>query len=537
VSDTTLAHYVETLRFDFSAFTERSFAEVRPAEPFEFNWHIEVLAEKLERVRLGKTTRLIINLPPRHLKSFVGSVAFPAFVLGHKPSTEILCVSYGQDLADEFSRLCLGLMRSPFYRAVFKTRLDPTRQAVEEYKTVAGGCRRATSLTGGLTGRGADIIIIDDPIKADDSQSDVRRASVNTSFYNTIYSRLNNKTTSAIVIIMQRLHADDLVAYVQEREAWEVVAFPAIAEERRVYDVRTPYGRRRIIREAGDALQPARESLASLEETRGRDEYVFAAQYQQDPQPPAGLIVRREWLHFYSDKTKPIKFDQIIQSWDTANKATELSNFSVCTTWGIKEGRLYLLDVLRRKMEFPELKRTVREWANQWRAEIVLVEDKASGTQLIQDLRVEDFSIVQAAPALDGDKEIRLRAQTAKIEGGFALFPEKAPWLDAYLLELTGFPNSKYDDQVDSTVNALAWLTQRTTMSGWGWLEYMRRELADQSGTSVEKTRMVRVRMPPGSSLWSLITGRWVAIPEDRIIEVTQEELTSVLRNGGQRVE
>lgn len=537
MTDGTLAHYANILRSDFAAFIQRAFPEIRPSEPFLFNWHIEILAGKLERVRLGKTTRLIINLPPRHLKSFVGSVAFPAFVLGHRPSAEILCVSYGQDLADEFSRSCLSLMRSPFYQAIFKTRLDPSRQAVEEYKTVAGGCRRSTSVTGGLTGRGADIIIIDDPIKADDSQSDVRRASVNASFYNTIYSRLNNKTTGAIVIIMQRLHADDLVAYVQEHEAWEVVTFPAIAEVREVYDVRTPYGRRRIVHEAGEALQPARESLASLEDTRARNEYVFAAQYQQDPQPPAGLIVRREWLHFYSDKTKPTEFDQIIQSWDTANKATELSNFSVCTTWGVKENRLYLLDVLRRKMEFPELKRTVREWAGQWRAEVVLVEDKASGTQLIQDLRAENFSIVQAAPALDGDKEIRLRAQTAKIEGGFALFPERAPWLDAYLLELTSFPNSKYDDQVDSTVNALAWLTQRTTMPGWGWIEYARRQLAEQRGETARSNRMTRVKMPAGSSHWTLITGRSVAIPENRIIEVTQEELPSVLGNGGQKVD
>lgn len=537
MSDRTLAHYAEILRNDFGAFVDRAFPEIKADEPFQFNWHIEVLAEKLEAVRAGKTTRLIINLPPRYLKSMVGSVAFPAFLLGHKPSTEVLCVSYGQDLAEDFSRSCLSIMRSSFYQAIFKTRLAPDRQAIEEFKTTAGGCRRSTSVSGGLTGRGADIIIIDDPIKADDSQSDARRASVNASFYNSIYSRLNNKTTGAIVIIMQRLHADDLVAYVQEREQWEVVKFPAIAEHDEVYDVRTPYGHRRIARPAGEALHPARESLASLEEIRSRNEYVFAAQYQQDPQPVAGLIVRREWLHFYSEKNKPDKFDQIVQSWDTANKATELSNFSVCTTWGTKDRRLYLLDVLRKKMEFPELKKTVRDIASLWRADVVLVEDKASGTQLIQDLRAENFSIVQPAPPLDGDKEIRLRAQTAKIEGGFALFPEAAPWLDAYLFELTTFPNSKNDDQVDSTVQALAWSTQQTTMPGWGWLQYAREQLAERSGIATERSRMIQVKVPLGSSHWNLITGRSVAIPPDRIIEVTHEELPSVLGAGARRVE
>jgi predicted phage terminase large subunit-like protein len=188
-------------------------------------------------------------------------------------------------------------------------------------------------------------------------------------------------------------------------------------------------------------------------------------------------------------------------------------------------------------MEFPQLKRTVREWAAQWEASIVLIEDKASGTQLIQDLRVEGLSTVQGAPPLDGDKEMRLLAQTAKIEGGFALFPEQAPWLDTYILELTGFPNSKFSDQVDSTVHALAWLTERTTKPGWGWLEYMRQEAEAQRGLSGNKERMTRVKIPPGSSHWSLITGRMVMIPEDRIIEVDEEELEAVLRNGGQLVD
>ena len=128
-----------------------------------------------------------------------------------------------------------------------------------------------------------------------------------------------------------------------------------------------------------------------------------------------------------------------MQSWDTANKDTELANFSVCTTWGLKDQHLFLLDVYRRKVEFPELKRAVRELAALHRANIVLVEDKASGTSLIQELRAEHFSLVQAAPAIDGDKVMRLRAQTAKIEGGFVLFPKEAPWLDTYLTELVTF--------------------------------------------------------------------------------------------------
>lgn len=188
-------------------------------------------------------------------------------------------------------------------------------------------------------------------------------------------------------------------------------------------------------------------------------EYNFAAQYQQDPQPPSGNIVKKKWLKFYGPNDKPERFSQVIQSWDTANKDNELSDYSVCTTWGVKGQHLYLLDVNRRKLEFPSLKRAVLDLAKLHNATLVLVEDKASGTQLIQELRAAHFSKVKEAPAIDGDKIMRLHSQTAKIEGGFVLFPEKAHWLDTYLKELTSFPNSKYADQVDSTVFALAWST------------------------------------------------------------------------------
>ena len=176
--------------------------------------------------------------------------------------------------------------------------------------------------------------------------------------------------------------------------------------------------------------------------------------------------MKHDWLKFYREQDKPDRFNQIVQSWDTASKTTELSDYSVCTTWGVKDGKMYLLDVFRRRMEFPELKRMVRELERLWRASIVLIEDKSSGTQLIQELRADGFASVQAAPANNDDKVMRLRAQTAKIEGQFVLFPEKAPWLEAYLTELTTFPNAKHDDQVDLTVHALAWLTQEATKPG-----------------------------------------------------------------------
>lgn len=528
--------YSEVLRNDFSAFVHRSFLELNPQTPFLSNWHLEVLGAKLEEVRRGTCKRLIINIPPRHLKSHTSTIVFPAWLLGHNPNMQILTVCYAQDLSDKLARDSRALMSSPFYEALFDTRLSQDRQAVAEFETTDGGFRLSTSVGGVLTGRGADVIIIDDPMKAEEALSDTRRRSLNEWYDNTLRSRLNSQEKGAIIIVMQRLHADDLCAHVQEHEHWDVLSFPAIAEHGTDYEIQTPYGRRAIRRKAQDILQPALQSAAKLADLRlSMTEYHFAAQYQQDPQPPSGLIVRRNWLRFYKPVEKPDKFDQIVQSWDTANKVTELSDFSVCTTWGLKDQKLYLLDVLRRKMEFPLLVQTVREIASLWAADVVLVEDKASGQQLIQELRAKNFSIVQAAPAIEGDKIMRLRSQTAKIEGGFVLFPEKAPWLDAYLLELTTFPNAKNDDQVDSTVYALAWTTQEANKPGMALFNNILRNRSERHDEKLGEM-MYRVMVPPGSSHWGLITGRTISIPEDRIVEVTQEEMESMLKNGCKRV-
>jgi predicted phage terminase large subunit-like protein len=452
--------YAHLLRNDLYAFIHRSFVELNPNIPFHPNWYLEVIAAKLEEVRRGECKRLAVALPPRHLKTHAISIAFPAWLLGHNPATQVLSVTYGQDLSDTFARQSRTLMTSPFYQALFDTRLARGREAVSDYETTEGGYRLSTSVGGVLTGRGADVIIIDDPLKADDAQSEPRRRSVNEWYDNTLRSRLNHQEKGVIILLMQRLHSDDLVAHVQEHEKWDVLRFPAVAEEDELHEFITPYGRRRVGRRTGEVLHPALLSPTILKVIRsGMTEYHWVAQYQQNPEPPSGIIVKRQWLRFYDDYSKPKRFEQIVQSWDTAIKDTELSDFSVCTTWGLKERNLYLLDVYRHKLEFPALKRAVRDLAALHGATVVLIEDKVSGASLIQELHAERFLIAQAAPTLDGDKVMRLHGQTAKIEGGFVYFPGEAHWLQVYLNELTTFPNSKYDDQVDSTVLALAWLT------------------------------------------------------------------------------
>jgi predicted phage terminase large subunit-like protein len=521
--------YAHLLRHDLCAFIHRSFVELNPRTRFHSNWHIELVASKLEDVRRGHCKRLIVNVPPRHLKSHAISVAFPAWVLGHHPSKQILSVTYAQDLSDAMARSSRSLMTSAFYQALFETRL--AREAVSDFSTTESGFRFSTSVEGVLTGRGADIIIIDDPLKADDALSETRRRSVNEWFDNTLLSRLNNRETGAIVLVMQRLHADDLVAHVQENGQWDLLVFPATAEKDESYSLVTPYGRRQIQRQTHDVLQPALVSRESLDEQRrAMNDYNFFAQYQQNPQPPSGIIVKREWLTYYRPDEKPERFDQILQSWDTANRDSELANFSVCTTWGIKDRSLFLLDVFRRKLEFPDLKRAIIERARFYRANVVLIEDMASGTALLQELRADNFSFAQPAPRLDGDKVMRLRAQTAKLENGTVRFPNDAPWLDAYLRELLGFPNARNDDQVDSTVFALAWITEHPEP---GILTVYKQSAAH---VTTNKPTKIRVRIPGDVTHYYSITGKAYLIPPDRIVELTQEELIPALQAGAQKV-
>ena len=330
------------LRLDFAAFAQRRFRELNPLTPFAMNWHVEVMAAKLTAVYQGKIRRLIINVPPRYLKSLLGSVAFPAWCLGREPSRQILCVSYAQDLADKLARDCRRIVMCDWYQQAFPTRLSPQRQAVPEFETTAQGCRLATSVGGVLTGRGADLIIIDDPLKPEEALSQAQRRAANEWFDHTLYSRLNDKRNGAIVLIMHRLHEDNLVGHVLAQEEWEIVRFPAIAAADETFVVETVWGPRRFTRRPGEALHPAREPpemLAQIRKTIG--EYNFAGQYQQAPSPLGGGLVKAASFRHYTSSELPQSFDRVAQSWDTANKATELSDFSVCTTWGIL-GRTYI---------------------------------------------------------------------------------------------------------------------------------------------------------------------------------------------------
>ena len=417
--------------------------------------------------------RLIVNVPPRSLKSHLASIAFPACILGHKPTAQIICASYAQDLAEKLAGDCRAVLSTNWYQELFSsTRFASNRQAVHDFATTLRGSRLATSVGGVLTGRGSDLIIIDDPLKPDEALSESQRQSVNDWFpHHTLSSRLNDKRTGCIILIMQRLHEDDLVGHVMKQEQWEMLRFPAIAEEDENHSIQTIFGRKTIKRERGEALHAQREPLATLAQLREvQGEYNFSGQYQQSPAPLGGGLVKSEWFKRYSAAELPADFEMIFQSWDTANKPGELNDHSVCTTWGVKDKNLYLLHVYRQRLGYPELKRTVLDQLHSHSAKTVLIEDKASGTQLIQDLTADGVhSIKKYVPTMD--KVMRLHSVTNMIENGSVHLPEKAFWIGEYLHELAIFPNGKYDDQVDSTSQALDWFKNLATCDSYGLLD------------------------------------------------------------------
>jgi predicted phage terminase large subunit-like protein len=244
------------------------------------------------------------------------------------------------------------------------------------------------------------------------------------------------------------------------QEPWEVVRLPAIADDNELHEFEGVFGQQSFGRKEREALHPAREPPEMLEQIRRTiGEYNFAGQYQQMPAPQGGGMVKAARVRTYAVGERSALFDRAVQSWDTANKATELSDFSVCTSWGISGKDLYLLHLLRRRMEYPELKRAVLEQAEAFNANVVLIEDKASGTQLIQELvELGLHAVTRYQP--QADKVMRMHAQTAMIENGFLHLPKEAGWLPEYLYELTVFPNGKHDDRVDRPPSWLDWLEQ-----------------------------------------------------------------------------
>jgi predicted phage terminase large subunit-like protein len=480
------------LRRDFVGFAEFMLEVIAPNafQSFVPSWHHHAISNALMRVWWGECRRLIIVAPPRSLKSVMTSVAFPAWCLGHDPAQKFLCASHSLDLVGKHSRDFGLVIRSPAFRRIFPHfALAADREAQNEIVTTMRGGRFATSPGGSVTGRGGDFWIIDDPHKADEIYSEELRGKPHRWFLDTALSRLDDKSKGAIVLVMQRLHPEDMAGRLIQAGGWEVLELPAYTDRDRVYDLGA--GREHTFR-AGEYLQPEREGRAALDQIRREmGTPLFNAQYLQAPEEMSGGLVKFDYLHFYDEPLAVAPDDYVLQSWDIAVSEEPTADWSVCTTWIRRRGILYLLDVWRARQGLPELIASAKRLARQWSVDEILIETDGVGLPFRQSLvaglqpdasrRRDTRAEARLSPRamrgegwdpndvlIRGERAVRSKADRLvaclpHIEAGRVRLPTSASWREVYLRELLTFSEAGngHDDQVDSTSAAIQRLITR----------------------------------------------------------------------------
>lgn len=411
------------------------------------------MAQELENVEKGLVDRLMILMPPRHGKSELSSIRFPAWYLGRNPDKRIISMSYSADLASEFGRKTRDLVENPLYGLVFpNVSINKNTRAVNAWDLTADGGYRGVGAQGGATGKGAHLFLIDDPIKnIEEAESEVYRAKLFKTFQAVAYTRLED--AGAIILIMTPWHKDDLAHRLLQAEKdggdkWRVVKFPALATEDEQF------------RSKGEALWHGKYNESDLHRIkRNIGSRYWDALYQQNPTSEEGGIFKRAWWNYYRELPKYQA--RTIQVWDTAQKDKTQNDYNVCTTWVEGDKYYHLVDVFRERMGYPELKRKALQLADKYKPNAILIEDKASGISLIQDFQADSKLPVIPIPVNAGDdKVVRANTVSAFVEAGNVAILEGAHWVNDFIDELADFPNAKHDDQVDSAVHALRWFAQ-----------------------------------------------------------------------------
>ena len=412
--------------------------------------HHKIMADAFERVANGELKRLIINMPPRHTKSEFASFLLPAWFLGKFPHKKIIQTAHTAELATGFGRKVRNLVSSEQYQKVFSTKLSSDSKAAGRWNTHMGGDYFAIGVGGAVTGKGADLLIIDDP----HSEQEAKQA--NPAVFDGVYEwftsgpRQRLQPGGAIIIVMTRWSKRDLTGQILKNsdkdgvDQWEVIDFPAIMPN-------------------GNPLWPGFWSKTALEALKAElPVSKWEAQYQQNPTSEEGAIIKREhWMVW--DKKHPPECEYIIQSWDTAFEKNNRADYSACTTWGVfqhpnKNGDLkaniILLDAFKERMEFPDLKRKALEVYREYEPDTLIVEKRAAGAPLIYEMRKMGIPVAEYTPGKGNDKISRVNAISALFESGMVWCPETR-WAEEVMDELASFPNGDHDDLVDSSSQAL----------------------------------------------------------------------------------
>lgn len=461
------------MRECFPLFIRKVFETVSPGSDYLHNWHIDAIAEHLLAVERGELRRLVVNMPPRNLKSIAITVAWSARLLGMDPSRQILAASYAEKLAIKHNVDVRLVCSRPWFREAFPAfRFAPDQNEKSKFQTTLRGHRIATSVGSSAIGEGGDFLIVDDPHNPTEAASDTERERATTWFDQGFTTRLNDKRTGAIVVVMQRLHEKDLSGHVLEKGGWHHLKLEAEAEGHRVISI----GGFKKTRKPGDILHPGREGPAELAQAkRDLGSYGYAGQYQQNPSPIEGGVLKLAWFRRYRVAPDPLASAvRYVVSIDTAQKESELNDYTVAGVFAIEGTRWHLVDVERERLDSVELLKSSRALFLKWRPVAMLVEDKGSGIGLIQQLRrgaradeldpKEKRQSVLSVPvvAIDPgqrDKVVRAMNVAPMIEAGHVWLPESAPWLHDLETELRNFPNVAHDDQTDMLTQFVAWAT------------------------------------------------------------------------------
>lgn len=431
---------------------------VEPATPFVPGNHLDAVCDHLEAVTRGEIRNLIITMPPRCAKSLLVAVFWPSWEWIRAPHRRWLFASYSLSLSVRDSLKCRRILESPWYRTRWGDRFTLTgdQNLKSRFENDKTGYRIALSVGSSVTGEGGDRIVIDDPHNVSEIFSDTIREGVLTWWDQVMSTRLNDRKTGARVIVQQRLHERDLAGYLLAKGGWDHLNLPMEYEGQAVP---TRIGWRDWRTAPGELLWPARFGEREVAEMKAElGSYGAAGQLQQRPAPLGGGIIKLTWFKRY--RTPPAARIRIVQSWDTAQKATDMHDPWVCTTWQESPEGYFLLDVYRKRMEYPEGKRAVQSLAAHWTPVVILIEDKSAGASILQDLRLETRLPVLAIEP-EADKVTRMAVETPAIEAGRVWLPESAPWLVEYERELASFPHGAHDDQVDSTSQFLRWARTR----------------------------------------------------------------------------
>ena len=434
------ADKVHRCRQNFMPFVRQMWSAFIPGK------HHQIMADAFERVARGELKRLIINMPPRHTKSEFASYLFPAWFLGLYPEKKIIQTAHTATLAEGFGRKVRNVVASPDYQAVFQTKLATDSKAAGRWNTNKGGDYFAIGVGGAVTGKGADILIIDDP------HSEQEAMLGTPSVYDRVYEwyssgpRQRLQPGGAIVIVMTRWAKKDLTGQIlstaakKDLEDWEVIELPALLP-------------------SGNPLWPEFWKQEELEAIKAELPVgKWEAQYQQNPTSEEGAIIKREMWKIW-EKDNPPSIDYIIQSWDTAFEKNNRADYSACTTWGIfyneeEAANIILLDAYKERMEFPELKKRALEMYKEWEPDTLIVEKKAAGAPLIYEMRRMGIPISEYTPSKGSDKIARVNAVSDLFASGMVWRPETR-WAEEVVEEMASFPNGDNDDLVDSSSQAL----------------------------------------------------------------------------------